>query len=132
MKFIKCFFLVCVIWSILNCSCYVEAAVNENEISPFFTMISKATARLFNSDGTLTLQTEVTAKKTCDMSIVMNLQRKSGSTWTTVKTWSVSEKNVNVLKLKKTYSVPKGTYILSATVSAGGEKATVTSETRTY
>lgn len=132
MKFIKCFLLVCIIWSTLNCSRYVEAAVNENEICPFFTTISKATARLENSDGSFTLETQVIAKKTSDLSIVMNLQRKSGTTWTTIKTWSGSKDNANVLKLNKTYSASKGTYRISATVSAGGEKTTVTSETRTY
>ena len=124
--------IICIILFTGSSNIYTEAAVISNIIQPYYTTILNATAKITNTDGLFTVQTQITAKQKSDLSITMKLQKKSGTSWVTVKTWTESKADAVLLKISKTYTVSKGTYRISSSVSAGSETATVNSTTVTY
>ena len=77
------------------------------------------------------MDTQIAAKKSSNLSITMKLQKKSGTTWTTVNTWSTSKEGVYSLSLSKTYTISSGTYRLYSTVSAGDETKVLISNSQT-
>lgn len=107
------------------------AAVNTDIIRPLYVTILKANSEIEITNNTASVKTSVTSKKQCKLSITMSLQRKSGTSWKTLKTWTASKENARTLTLSKEYSVNSGTYRVKATVSAGDESTIITSATKT-
>ncbi len=132
MKKIRVFLLLfCFIILGVNNTIYAEAETNIDIIQPRYAYIKNHSATLTISNNQANAATRVTSLKACDLSITMKLQKKSGSSWITVKTWTTSKENATILTLNKTYAVGSGTYRVYSTVSAAGEKAYPTSLTVT-
>lgn len=73
------------------------------------------------SGSTASCYSKLTAKKSVALKIKMTLQKKSGTTWSNVQSWSAS-KNGTSLTLSKTKSVASGgTYRLKVVFTAGSE-----------
>lgn len=111
---------------------YVNAAVGDELISPLLSTINSTTAFLTLSNKQATATTKVITKKTCDITITMKLQKKSGSSWTTIKTWKETKKNTALFSLVKTYTVSSGTYRVYSSVTAGNESNTAISDVKTH
>lgn len=123
---------LCLILCVFGNTVYVDAATQDSAIAqPLYTSIQTASAALSISGTTATATTCVTAKSQCTIIIHMNLQKKSGTTWTTIRTWSSTKMNAYSLNMSQTYTVSSGTYRIYSTVTAGGETAYVTSPTKT-
>ena len=127
-KRIRCLlFMFCLILLGINNTCYTEAATGTDIISPLYDVIITAKPTLTITDNQAKAVTTVSARKKCDISITMKLQKKSGSSWTTIKTWSSSKEDTAFLSLSQTYTVNTGSYRVYSAITAGGEEASVTS-----
>lgn len=99
----------------------------EGNINPMYVTLSDAFANLSISDGKAICTAVVKAQKKEKLSITMYLQKKSGTTWTNVKTWEKTAEDAINLSLTKNYTVSKGTYRVRAIMKAGSETVTKTS-----
>ncbi len=73
-----------------------------------------------------------TAKRVCRINTRMRLQRKNGSTWDTVCTWTATSSS-GTLDVYKTFTLTKrGTYRVYALFDVAGEELTYTSDSKTY
>lgn len=85
--------------------------------------IEGATAYVFST---------VTAKRVCRVSTMMRLQRKNGSTWETIRTWTATS-DKGTLDVYETVSLTKrGTYRVYTEFDVAGEELTYTSDSKTY
>lgn len=100
---------------------------NTDVVSPLYENAKDGNAALNISDSTASCQTYIKAYRKTNLSITMYLQKKSGTTWTNVKTWEKTAKDVANLSLAKNYTVSKGTYRVRAIMKAGSETVTKTS-----
>lgn len=123
--------LICLVLVTLGNTFYVEAAVGTDVIQPYYTYILSAANELEITGDQALMDTQIAAKKSSNLSITMKLQKKSGTTWTTVNTWSTSKEGVYSLSLSKTYTISSGTYRLYSTVSAGDETKVLISNSQT-
>lgn len=87
--------LVLIFLVVLLALVYVSAGAEEGTdgiITPFYVYTDKLTATLtIDSDGDATCRGIITPKNpSYSCSITVQLKRKSGSTWTTIATWSDS------------------------------------------
>lgn len=80
-----------------------------NQISPMFTYISTARARLnIDSSGKATVETYVAGNSAVTSAkATINLQQYKGGRWTTIKTWNESS-NSRILDFSGTHYVPSG------------------------
>ena len=131
-KSIKRFLLVCLLAISVCNPIYTEAATSSDMITPYYVNIQNAEAFLTLNGSQAIAETKIYTKKKLDISITMKLQKKSGSSWTTVKTWTESKKDSVILNVNKTYTISSGTYRIYSTVSAGTETITLISSTKTY
>lgn len=106
--------LLVVLLVFVNACAY--ASVGE-EIIPFYVYTDNLTANLaIDSDGDATCRGIVTPKDSSySCSITVQLKRKSGSTWTTIATWSDSGQGYNGASAGGTKRVSAGySYMVSA------------------
>lgn len=110
---------------------------NYSIISPQYIYINNASSVLTISDGTATIKGSV--QKTPSggkISLTCILQKKSGSSWSNVKSWSDSSSTAPSVHISEKYSVSKGEYRVEANYSVSGENgtesSTVYSKTVTY
>ena len=106
-------------------------ASNTDIITPLLDVISVVTPTLTITGNQAKAVTSVYTRKNCKISLSMKLQKKSGSEWKTVKTWSTSNENTTILRLSQTYSIDAGSYRVYSVVIADGEKVEETSPVRT-
>ena len=136
MKWRKCLILICIMLLVANNSIYADAATNVEDVQPFYTNILSVTADVGNENGKLALQTKINTRYKSELSITAKLQKKSGTSWTTIKTWNSSKTSAISLTISESYVASKGTYRLTATASAtretNTETKTVYSQTITY
>jgi len=104
----------------------------DDSISVMYVKAKSALVSLGISGGTADCVTNVRLISKGNISISMKLQKKSGSSWQTVKTWSKSGTDVLLLKLSKSCSVSKGTYRVHTVINADGEKITKNTSSKTY
>lgn len=106
------------------------ATINDEMITPMYTTIKTTRSSLSITEKTARATTSIETKSKCNISITMKLQKKSGTSWTTVKTWEKSADNAISLRLTKDYTVSSGTYRVRSVVKAGSEQATITSTSK--
>lgn len=91
-----------------------------------YSTIGTAYASLTISGSTANCYSKLTAQKSSSLKIKMTLQKKSGSTWSNVQSWSTSKTGTS-LTLSKTKTVTSGgTYRLKVTFTAGSETVSQT------
>lgn len=117
-----------------------EITVNRSNspiILPQYTYINSASCTLTISDGIATVKG--TVQKTPSgktISLTCILQKKSGSSWTDMTSWTESSSTSLSVHISEKYSVSKGEYRVKANYSVSGsggtETGTVYSKTVKY
>lgn len=107
-------------------------------ISPMYTYISTATARLYiNSSGKATVETYLTGNsQVTSTKATINLQQYKNGRWTTIETWNESS-SIRILNFSTEYYVSSGySYRVQSTVTAysgqNSESTTLTSSSQSY
>lgn len=99
----------------------------ETEISPYFTTIITASGSAKLVDGKIQLYVTVSNRKSADVKITMQLQKKNGGTWSTIKTWNKSYSSKTLVSANESYAGTKGcTYRMKYTVTVGEDNKTST------
>lgn len=103
----------------------------EEIITPFWTNTASAQANLSTSNLTLKPSVYILAYNTStSITGTLYLEKKSGTSWVTVTSWSIS--GTGSLTASKSYTGVAGTtYRARAAVSVGGESVECTSGSRT-
>ncbi len=101
------------------------------EAAPCYENILNAQVSLTITDNNATCYAKVTSQSTQDMKITLTLQKKSGTSWTTVTSWSTSKSSAKICSLSKTKSVSSGSYRVKAVLKCGSETITKYSSTKT-
>ena len=117
-----------------------EKTINTSNIpiiTPQYTYINSASSLLTISDGTATIKGSVQKTPSGkNISLTCTLQKKSGSTWTNVKSWSDSSTTDPSVYISEKYTVSKGEYRVKTNYSVSGtngtESGTVYSKTVEY
>ena len=104
-----------------------DEQVDEQSITDVrYSTIDTPYASLSISGSTASCYSKLTAKRSVSLKIKMTLQKKSGSTWSNVQSWSASKTGTS-LTLSKTKSVTSGSsYRLKVTFAAGSETVSQT------
>lgn len=98
----------------------VEPIVPE---APYVT-IRSTDASIKVSGTTATCYAKVTSQKSASLKLKMVLQKKSGSTWSTVETWNSSKTGTSLSSTNTKTVSSGGTYRLKVTFTAGAESTT--------
>lgn len=109
-----------------------KAIGGANIAQPYYVNTMTTSANLRISGNTAYANASVTAKKVCHVSVIMRLQRKSGSSWSTVSSW-VESSDSGSKSMTKPFTLSKrGTYRVYAIFNVAGEETTNTSPSKTY
>ena len=127
----KCVLVMCITMLVLGNTVYAEAATDTTIVQPYYTYILAVTNELEISGSKALIDAKVTSQKKSDLSIEIKLQKKSGTTWTTIKTWSANKDGAFSLTISKEQTISNGTYRLYSTFCAGNETKIDISETWT-
>ena len=101
-------------------------------VQPRYVNTSSINADLVISGSTAHCYANATAKRSCHINVKMRLQRKDGSSWSTVCSWVGAADGVTKT-LDKTFSLStRGSYRVNAEFNVGGEVLTYNSSTKTY
>ena len=101
-------------------------------VQPRYVNTAAIAADLVISGSTAHCLADVTAKRTCHINVKMRLQRKDGSSWSTVCSWVGAADGVTKT-LSQTFSLStRGSYRVNAEFNVGGEVLTYNSSTKTY
>lgn len=111
----------------------VSQAQQSEIVQPWAVYILDSDASLSISDkGVASVSGYVISKSgTASTSVRLTLQVKSGSVWLSTKSWLKNSSGPSTFA-SETYSVPKGTYRVVATVKANTESKTITTASKTY
>ena len=112
----------------------VQAALpgNEEVVQPRYVNTINIAADLVINGNTAHCYSSATKKKVCRINIKMRLQRKSGSSWITVCTWTGTS-DTGTKSMDKTFTLSThGTYRVNAEFDVAGEVLTYNSRTQTY
>lgn len=101
-------------------------------IQPYYENAASIAAVLSINGSTAYCTAEVAAKKVTSIKVTMRLQRKNGSSWYTVKSWSESTTSSGKVMSKSYTLVTRGSYRVYAIFDVGGESLTYTSPTKTF
>lgn len=136
--------VLAVVCLVLSMSTVSNAAANEEAaahasavggaggIQPYYVNTANISAGIKISGSTANCYTEVVAKSTCFINVIMRLQRKDGNTWYTISSW-VSSSTSGVKYLDRSFALStRGTYRVYAVCTVGGEEVTCASNTATY
>lgn len=116
---------------LMLCMLPVFALDQEEPVEPTvpptrYAVIRSKSASISISGTTASCFAKLTAQSSAALSIKMTLQKKSGSTWSNVQSWSASKSGTS-LTLSKTKAVTSGgTYRLKVTFTAGSESVSQT------
>lgn len=118
---------------LLMCAPATVTAQTAEAVQPMAVYISGSDADLSISDnGVANVSAYVRGRSgTTSTSVQLTLQVKSGTTWLSTKTWYKSTNGISTT-VNETYTVPKGTYRVVATVKADTESRTITTASKTY
>lgn len=101
------------------------AVINDNEISPYYVNISDNSAKLSISGIKANCSANLQSKKSVNLKIKMELQKKKSSGYETVETWT-SSKTGTILAMSKSRNINAlCKYRLKVTFTAGAEKEVV-------
>ncbi len=101
------------------------AVINDNEISPYYVNISDNSAKLSISGIKANCSAAIQSKKSVNLKIKMELQKKKSSGYVTVETWT-SSKTGTILAMSKSRNINAlCKYRLKVTFTAGAEKEVV-------
>ena len=109
--------------------CLLYGGVALAKISPMFVNIRSTSAELTIGGNTANCYGGVqaySAGNSC--TINMKLQKKNGSSWTTIKTWS--DDGNGSASLSETYTISSGTFRVNVYGNVAGESYSVTSGTK--
>lgn len=115
---------------ILLLVCLLYGGVALAKVSPMFVNIRSTSAELTISGNTANCYGGVqaySAGSSCTIS--MKLQKKNGSSWTTLKTWS--DDGNGSAAMSETYTISSGTYRVKVSGTVAGESYSVTTGTKT-
>lgn len=106
----------------------------DNPVSPRYVDLQKVEATLtISSTGMAKATCIASAKSKSDIDVTVYLQKKVGTKWINVDSWSISQKGVLKASVSGNCQVEKGsTYRSYAVAYVNGEKGTGTSSTKTY
>lgn len=108
----------------------VATVASASMIVPFWVSVKSVDAGLSIKGSTASCSGEILAMKSdAACSVTVSLQKKDGTKWTTVKSWSGSGKGSAIAG--GTYAVASGTYRVYTSGKAAGESATCTSSSKT-
>lgn len=116
---------------LVSCVLPVFAMDEKDPVTPMasqtrYAVIRSKTAAINISGTTATCYAKLTAQSSVTLSIKMTLQKKSGSTWSNVQSWT-STKTGTSLTMTKTKAVSSGvSYRLKVTFTAGSETVSQT------
>ena len=121
-------------WKILSVAilllCLLTYNVAMAEMSPMFVNIGSTSAELTISGSTANCVGEVWAYSTSSScTISMKLQKKNGSSWTTLKTWS--DDGNGSATMSESYTISSGTYRVKVSGTVAGESYSVTTGNKT-
>lgn len=108
------------------CTLPVFAADEQESAEPIvpptrYTVIRSKSASVSVSGTTASCYAKLTSQSSATLTIKMTLQKKSGSTWSNVQSWTASKTGTS-LTMSKTKSVTSGgTYRLKVVFTAGSE-----------
>ena len=134
MKRKKIFVVLLSIVSILFTSIPVNAQENfaGNDVELLYENIVTATTTLsIPTSGDAICYAKLTCQTSKSLKIEMSLQKKNGSTWTTIKTWTKNDTSGITLSLSETKSLSSGSYRLKTKFTCGNEVVTKNSATKT-
>lgn len=113
---------------IMICSCSVCAntvfaaeSPDEEQIMPLYNQIDSYVASISISGVTATCGVSVNAQSRSYIKIVMELQKKSGSSYSTIETWTGSTTSTGYSMSKSKTINRLSTYRLKATITVGSE-----------
>lgn len=113
---------------IMICSCSVCAntafaaeSPDEGQIMPLYEDIQSYSAAITISGVTANCSVSVNAQSSSYIKIVMELQKKSGSSYSTVETWTGSKTGTYYTMSKSKTINRLNTYRLKATITVGSE-----------
>lgn len=116
---------------LMSCALPVFALDERDPVAPTvsqarYAVIRSKTASINISGTTATCYAKLTAQSSVTLSIKMTLQKKSGSTWSNVQSWT-STKTGTSLTMTKTKAVTSGaSFRLKVTFTAGSETVSQT------
>ena len=110
---------------------FAASIENVNTIQPLLVEISAARASGSVSNNVFKAKTTVTTLNKTTISVTMKLQKKSGTSWITVKTWNKTQTGSNYLLYTEEHTVSSGTYRVYSEITAGADSITRTSSTIT-
>lgn len=89
--------------------------------------ITQISGNIYTTSGKVNCGVDVFLRTTASVNVKMSIQKKSGSSWSTLKSWNKSYSNTKVVNSKAVYNSTTGaTYRMKYTVIAGNDKATGT------
>lgn len=110
---------VCMV--VLSCLPCFAATKVEDDISLMYVNVGNKGATINISNGTATCKATMTAKKSTSLKITMILQKKSGTAWINVETWTASKTGTSVSMVKTKAISTNSSYRIKVTFVAGGE-----------
>lgn len=109
----RCLVLVLVVLGMIGIQNAGQAAIPEEEISPFYLYTFKVDASLnIDENGSATCKGSIRVRSNdSSVSITVQLQKKTGSTWMPVKSWyGSSDGGKYLMSLNNNHAVSSGTY----------------------
>lgn len=140
-KVLTAVLLFCIGISIPSASYAMEAPVAEQTavsylgdegIQPYWVNTATTSALLNISGSTATVRASVTAKEYNSIFTEMSLQKKNGSSWTTVRSWMSWTTDYGYTRSESHALSSRGTYRAYATFEVGGEVTSCSSSSKTY
>lgn len=100
-------------------------AVDDNTVQPYYVNIKSPYAVITKSGITVTATAKLTTKKSMQLKIVMELQKKKSDKYETIKTWSASKTGIQLSMSEKRNINILCDYRLKVTFTAGNETSVV-------
>lgn len=101
-------------------------------IQPYWNNTAVISANINITGNTATVKASVAAKQTSRIATEMSLQKKNGSSWTTVRTWLSWTTDLSYSRTESHTLQSGGTYRAYATFDVGGEVTSCASSSKTY
>lgn len=137
-KFLVVMTLAAILTVVPNGSAVITATpmqmtqLESGEVQPRYLNAARIATALKIEGGTATAFSSVTAKRVCRIVTMMKLQKKEGTTWDTVRTWTAAS-DTGILDLTKTLNLTnRGTYRVYTEFDVAGEELSITSDSKTY
>lgn len=109
----------------------VTEKVSTGVMVPCYENISNAKISIEITGNNATCYATVASRSVQDIKITLTLQKKSGTSWTNITSWTTSKNDAKACSLTKTKSISTGTYRTKAILKCGNETITKYSGTKT-